>query len=548
MIRKGQIKPTVILTLILLVAGVLRLVKLGEISPPGLNQDEAAAAWNAWCLLKTGKDQVGESWPIFYMHGLGGKPTTLHVYALLPFQLVGGMNIFTTRLPAAVGGILTVFLIYFVGRRLFDEQIGLVAAALLAIDPWQIQQSRWGHDAALSALWGIAPLAAMLWAKLPVSDDKDASPRPVYAAFAGAVAGIVCYGYHAVRLFVPVFLFLTFLVTLQGWRRSLKTRKGLLAAGAFVITFIVTFGPLAWQHIFHPEKMARPDQYQRMVFAEPVPAALRDIATHYIQHFGPDFLFIRGDHYVIQAPPGMGQFHWYMLLLMLSGLIFLIYRLRHSGAARILLVSILVYPLGDCFNQAASPQALRSLPGLCGLVLLAALGAVVGVKWLWKQNRRIAISLTAIFLIAAVVLNVRYFYRFYGEYNRQPDVYHGYHTDLVEACKWLRPRFKDCDAVFCTPTKISIPYIITLVVLDYEPAKWFSEPRRMLPVENRDEIYTRYGKMYFMYDQTFLPVLSGLSRKDNILFIVRPGECGLKNPIHQIYQPDGKASLWLCKP
>jgi 4-amino-4-deoxy-L-arabinose transferase-like glycosyltransferase len=537
-----------ILFLILVVASLFRLVKLGQISPPGLNQDEAAAAWNAYCLLKTGKDQVGDSWPIFWMHGLGGKPTTLHVYALLPFQFIGGMNILTTRLPAAVGGIFTVFLIYFAGKRLFDKQIALLAAGLLAIDPWQIQQSRWGQDAALCALWGIAPLAAMLWANLPVSDDENAVPRPVYAALAGVITGIVCYGYHAVRLFVPAFLVLTFLVTLPGWWRILKTRKGLLAVAAFGITFAATFGPLVWQQIFHSERMARPDQYQRMVFALPLPAALKEIGDHYIAHFGLDFLFIHGDHNVIQSPPGIGLFHWYMLPLMISGLIFLIYRFRHSFAARILLVCILIYPVGDCFNQDGSPHALRSLPSLCGLVLLAAVGTVVGFRWLQKQNRNLATALVAIFVIAAVVLNIRYFYHFYGEYNRRPEIYHGYHADLVEAGKWLRPRFNDFDAVFWTTEGTNMPYIITLVVLGYDPEQWLREPREGFRMVGYDDFYSRYGKMHFMYGQSLEPAMNALPPNPRVLVIVRPGELGLKNPIHQIYRPDGTATLWMCQP
>jgi 4-amino-4-deoxy-L-arabinose transferase-like glycosyltransferase len=539
----------IILLLILLLAAFLRLFKLGQ-SPPGLYQDEAAGAWNAYCLLKTGKDQVGASWPIYYMHGLGGKPTTLHVYALLPFQLIGGLNIFTTRLPAAVGGIFTVLLIYFVGKRLFDTPVALAAAALLAIDPWQIQQSRWGHDAALCALLGIAPLAALLWADMPVSDIKAAVPRPAIAAFAGTVTGIVCYGYHAMRLFIPALLLMVGIVTLPGWRRILKTRKGILAVAAFGIAFAATFGPLAWQHIFHPEIMARPDQYQRMVFAMPLPLALREIAFHYIQHFGPDFLFIHGDPAPIKSPPGIGQFQWYMLPLMLSGLIFLICRFRHSCAARIILVYVLVYPVGDCFNQGASPHALRSLPALCGLILLAAVGADGAVRWLWKRNRNLATTITVMFILLAVVMNIRYFHRFYGEYNRQPEIYHLYHTDLVEACEWLKPRFDEFDAVFCTTKGMNMPYIITLVVLGYEPNRWFNEKCERFIIEGQDDLYTRYGKMYFMYDELFKPpeekYLAG-----RVLLIIRPGEVELPDPnkqiIHKIRRPDGQEALWLCR-
>jgi 4-amino-4-deoxy-L-arabinose transferase-like glycosyltransferase len=208
-----------ILLLILLLAASLRLYKLGQISPPGFNQDEAVNAWNAWCLLKTGKDYTGVSWPVFYVRNVGGNSSSLYVYMLLPFQALAGLNVYTTRLPAALTAVFNTFLIYFVARRLFNLPTALAAAALLAIDPWDIQHSRWGHDASVTPFLSLAPLALMLWANMPISDNKTASPRPIIAAVAGALTGIVCYGYYAVRLFVPPFPF----PVRQGGRMFHKT-------------------------------------------------------------------------------------------------------------------------------------------------------------------------------------------------------------------------------------------------------------------------------------------------------------------------------------
>ncbi len=109
-----------VLIVILLGAAALRLADRRQ-SPPGLNQDEAANAWNAWCLLNTGRDQAGVRWPLFYLRALGSNYTPLNIYLLVPIQAIGGMNVWTTRAPAAFGGILTVLLIWFVGRRLIDE-------------------------------------------------------------------------------------------------------------------------------------------------------------------------------------------------------------------------------------------------------------------------------------------------------------------------------------------------------------------------------------------------------------------------------------------
>ena len=136
------------LLLILLIGGSLRLYDLRQ-SPPGLNQDEAVISWNAWCLLKTGCDQTGERWPIFSMRCHGAYSPMVYCYLTLPFEWVGGLNVWTTRLPAAVAGVLTLLLIYYVGMRMFGQVAGLVAAALLALNPWHIQQSRWGHEAAI---------------------------------------------------------------------------------------------------------------------------------------------------------------------------------------------------------------------------------------------------------------------------------------------------------------------------------------------------------------------------------------------------------------
>src|SRR5512140_3038925 len=72
------------LAVILAIAGVLRLPALDEL-PPGLHQDEAVNAWNAYCLLKTGQDQFGVHWPIFYMRALGGNRSVLYTYLIIPF-------------------------------------------------------------------------------------------------------------------------------------------------------------------------------------------------------------------------------------------------------------------------------------------------------------------------------------------------------------------------------------------------------------------------------------------------------------------------------
>jgi 4-amino-4-deoxy-L-arabinose transferase-like glycosyltransferase len=97
------------------------------------------------------------------MRELGSYRTPMFAYVLLPFQALGGMNLWTNRLPAALGGLVTILLIYWVGARLFDRPTGLAAAALLALNPVHIQLSRYGNESCLTPLLALAPLAAWLW-------------------------------------------------------------------------------------------------------------------------------------------------------------------------------------------------------------------------------------------------------------------------------------------------------------------------------------------------------------------------------------------------
>ncbi len=543
---------TAILLLILLLGAFLRLFRLGQ-SPPGLNQDEAANAWNAYCLLKTGTDQTGVVRPIFYTRGLGGNSSTLYIYFMIPFQALGGLNIFTTRLPGAVAGIFTVLLVYFVGKRLFDSQVGLIAALLLALNPWHLQQSRWGHEATLCPLLGIAPLAMLLWANFPISDNQTGAPRPVLAALAGIVAGIGCYGHHALRIYTPVLLLAVVLFAIPRCWHCLKTRRGLLASAAFVLGFAVTFGPLVWQHIYYPEGISRHgishNEAGLSFIDAPLGIAVINIVNRYIHHFGPDFLFIRGDHRIMESPPGCGQFHWYMLPLMLAGLVFIVRLFRSSVSVRVLLAFLIAYPVGDSLFAMDGMHALRSAPGLCSLILLGAAGAVAGARWLWKFRHNLAIAAAAAIVTVAVVLNVRYFYRFYVEYNRMSDVYYLYHTDLIEAFRWLEPRLDQAEAVFCTTAQLNMPYVLAMVTLGYDPHQWFKDPREFMTIGEWDYYY-RCGKWYFRYDDSFLQAFSAVqqtSPRGPVFVIVRPGEFRVNRPIHRIVGPQGEDALWIFR-
>jgi len=554
------------LLVILVVASVLRVVRPGT-SPPGLNQDEAANAWGAYCLLNTGRDQVGQPWPILYTRSIGDNRSTLYLYLLLPFQAVGGMNAITTRLPMVFAGVGSVLVLFYLGRRMFGPPVGFVAAGLAALNPWHLQLSRSGFEAGLWILCVPSVLALMVRARLPVADPLRATrrsasskarladrPQPLPAVAAGLVAGMSCYGYPAGRIFLPVFLLACMVVDARRWWGLLAGRRGAAALFGFGLTFTVLLAPLLYKHVTEPDVIGKRGRSQLLwnnpLAKERGPAGPQ-MLERYADHFSPGFLWVRGCPDPILHVPRWGQFHWYALPGMVLGAVALIHRSGRSTSARVLLVWVLAYPVGDilAFTTFGS-HPLRSAPGLGGLILLAAVG--VQAAWSFFRRRRWKrIGLICAGLAAAAVLAVNgLFWRdFYGTYNHLPDVYHPYFEDLKQASLYLRPRLRDTRAVFWTPYGMNQPSMITLVHLNYPPEKWFAVAKD-IRTPGEFDVCVRYGRMHFMYGRWWVSAwreLAGDGEPDEVYVVLRPNQdprgLGLGEPVFQARRPDGPLAL-----
>ncbi|MGH7742777.1 MAG: ArnT family glycosyltransferase [Candidatus Eiseniibacteriota bacterium] len=530
------------------IAALLRLTDLTH-APPGLNQDEAIGSWISWCLLKTGHDMTGQAWPIFYSHGIGDYPSTLFLYLTIPFQWLGGLNVWTARLPSAASGVLCVPLLAYVGTRLFDRRVGLAAAILLTLNPWHLFLSRFGIGASHCSMFALLAVALMLAARLPLADHGAEPPRIAPALLAGLAAGIACYGYPPLRIYFPALFVLLALAQWRSLRASLGTRAGRLAFAALALAFLALFVPLAIEHVVDPH-IAHRWEMTRLWDAGASPLEIESlVAARYAAHFSPDFLFIRGDRFVVVNPLHTGAFPWVALPLLILGAAFALARWRSSAAARTLAVLVLAYPAGDLVSRYDGVHSQRSAAGVGALVLVAAYGAIA----LWeglrvraaRQQLAAGLAASLVVIAAHAIMLTRYF----REFDRSAEIYHAYDVDLARATHWLKPRFANYDAVFWTTLGMNQPFASTLVGLGYDPRRWFAEPREVR-THGEWEVTERFGKIWFMYDAAWREEARRLAsdgRPDRVLFIVRPGELDLPAPIETIRGPDGTPALLLCE-
>lgn len=542
------------LVVVLLVALLFRVVALDRV-PPGLNQDETANAWSAYCLLKTGRTAFGEPWPLFYYRGLGANRSALFLYFILPFQALGGLNVWTMRLPAALAGVATVWLLYWVAARLFGRPTGLIAAGLLAINPLHIEMTRWGHEASIIPLLICLPIAALLWAGLPLaqrmttrssgSQDDEVEPRPVRALVAGAVTGLCCYGYPAVRLMLPVWFLFAVLVNLRQWARLV--RQHWRAALLFGIGVGMTFGPLLYMHVTQPEHINRRGAMTWLWLPEdPVPRRVEMVIDRYLAHFHPHFLFEQGDADGIAWTPGFGFVPQYYLPLWLLGLIVLLPRVKFSSAARFVLVGTLLYPAADAISWHISLHAFRSSAGLIALLLLAAAGLSPILLFLLRRRMRTTLlALVAALIGTAAPGQIRFANSYFLDRGMQQEVYDGNAVDLVTACRWLRPRLEQYDAVIFTTLGFNQPYLATLMVFEHEPRQWFDEPRRWFN-DGWWDVYRRYGKVYFLPPEERAALLREMAADDQpqrVALVLDAVEAAPGQPVQVIIGPADRPEL-----
>jgi hypothetical protein len=536
------------LLVILAVAALLRLPALGT-APPGLHHDEAVNLWNAYCLLKTGCDAAGEHWPVFYMRAIGENRSVLFCYLLLPFQAIAGLDVGISRLLPALAGIATVALLYWTAARVFSRGTGLAAAALLAVCPTHIQLSRWAHEAAIAPLLTLLPCAAMLWAGLPLVPGRE-RPRVGRAVLAALIAGVCCYGYPAVRLFLPVFLLVAAGLNWRGWLNLARTRRGLLALSGLGIALAGTLGPLAYLHLTAPQEIAKRGEMTWVWSPTDAPATrAAKVLARYASHFDPQFLAWEGDTDETAWTVGFGFLPAYVVPLAGAGLLLALRRRSGGHAGRLLWAGVLLYPLGDVLNWHASPHALRSAAGLWPLLLAAGYG-VADLLTLAAERRLRAmfvVGLVALVGVAAVDLG-RFLPRYFAARAASRTVYFHTHVDLLRATEWLRPRVAGADAVICTTQDTGLPYLITLIALQHDPRLWQTEPREMQPV-GAWERCARYGKFYFAYDSHPLEKWERLQARGSlkhVLLLIRPTEPTPPGPPDAtILGPDNRPALLL---
>lgn len=415
---------------ILAVAALLRLAWLDSL-PPGMNQDEVIKGYDAWCLWKTAADHRGTKWPAFLASfGPGDSPSAVSAYLTAPFVGLLGPRVWTARLPIALCGIATVALTWCWARAWLGAIAGLVAAAILALNPWHIQISRLAFEGCLSPFFVM--LGLCLWLR-PTPTSR------LSTALGGASFGIALWSYHAPRVAVPLLLLAAGL-TLARHRIPSAQRTRWLLLGTLAGSL-----PLWLTIMDQPSRVfGRAGEVALFRSAETVGADLLQFARQYVAHFDPGVLFLTGDGRLNQSAPYVGMLHWSEAPLLLIGLFALIRRARHDAMARFLLAWGLIYPLAPSLARDGGPHIVRDAVGLPWPVLVEAVGLLAAFDLLAARHARTRKWAVSVVLSLATVSSAWFARHYFMEFPKTAEA--AFQAELPAAFRWIAAHAEPYDA------------------------------------------------------------------------------------------------------
>ena len=198
---------------LLFLGAFVRLYRFG-CAPPGLNQDEAFAAYDAWALLHYGTDSSLHRLPV-YLTAWGSGMNALESYLMIPFLALFGVKTWVIRLPQLLLALCALPAAFSVGRRMDGNRGGLCALAVLALCPWHILLSRWALES------NMAPNLLLLGLCFFLEGKNNGRFLPL----AALCYGLALYAYSAVWPAMPLLLGLMLLYARP------KPDKWLLSSG-----------------------------------------------------------------------------------------------------------------------------------------------------------------------------------------------------------------------------------------------------------------------------------------------------------------------------
>lgn len=319
--------------LIFLVSLFTLTFKLGLI-PNGIYVDEGVSGYNAYSILKTGKDEYGKDFPIAFRF-FGSYSPPLYVYlTVIPVYLTG-LNEFSIRIVSAVAASLMIFVVYLFLKTggLLKNKIIPFLLLLFIITPWNFFYGRAGYELYLGFfLFSLGVL--LCWLSL----------RMGHLLLLGLIIlSIATYASHPQIYSAPLFV-LGFLTLFYK-----KINRRFLILGLFIslliqIPHIIILNTKAFinkSDLFYLDEILRNTQNFPVPQILSIPVSfIYSFFSRIVTYFSPESLFFFADPDPQRSIPELSVFYNWMVVPFLTGLFIWLKNIKGNFEKLLLLIVI----------------------------------------------------------------------------------------------------------------------------------------------------------------------------------------------------------------
>jgi 4-amino-4-deoxy-L-arabinose transferase-like glycosyltransferase len=299
--------------------------------------------------------------PIFFPSHPGREG--LFFYLAAPVCRLFGLRHTTIKLAGALVGIVTLPVVYLLGRELFDREVGIYASAFLSMSHWHMIMTRTGYRASSLPL-----VLAMMWYFLVRAFKTH---RRWFYALAGFLFGLGFYTYNAFMVAPLMVLGLFIVAWLTEGRSFVKQWTNALS---FALVALYTVIPLSRYIHDHPRSYIYRAGTRITNMEKEMPGHLLRVFLSNLRKTILMFNY-RGDSVFASNIPGHRQLAFSAAMLFVLGLAYLLWHWRqwYNGTVIVaLFVMLLPSSLALAFPNEV-PGAIRACGALPAAMIVAGL-------------------------------------------------------------------------------------------------------------------------------------------------------------------------------
>lgn len=457
-----KIKTTIILAGIVLLSLFFNLYNFGG-APACFNADEAAFSYNAYSILKTGRDEYGTFLPL-RLKSFGDYKLPLFSYLSVPFIGLFGLNEMGARLPNTFLAILFPIAVFYFVRELFArDDVSLVASFLSATTLAFHILSRQAHEGYLAAL--LVTVTGIFFIRLL----KKATLRDTIIFLISAL--LTLFSYQSSRVLIGIY-FLCALIYFIPRKKGYWILGGFLAVLLLFTVTDVIYKPARVANLLfinNPGYSLNLNElrgeggtrltYNKLVYAPKI------LAVETLKYLSPQFLLDSGDENPRFGYKGMGVITPAVYLFLFVGLYFM-FKDRERWRY-ILLAFLLLTPVAASLSW-AGVSLTRSFYLFVPISIIAAYGLVKA----WQntpKNYRLA-GLAAIILVHGYFSY--YSWDFYlNHYFKRALIVRSWQCGYAQVGEYVKTNYDKYDKFYISKAG-GEPYIFMLFYLQYPPEKY----------------------------------------------------------------------------